>query len=219
MKNENIIGAAGIAGTTAERGSGTPAERAGLCGIVGGMLWFLSGILGIVFPQLNEPGSPAFLVGGVVATASLAMLLVGFLGVAWDGALGGRIGKTLFGAAILGYALMVVGGVQTVAGVGPLIDAEAGVALLYLLGRLISAVFALLTGVAVLAARRWRGWAAFTPLLVGLCPLVGELGSVILFGQPNQLLNATWGIFGALLGYAVLSRGCNRGGTSTEGRS
>jgi hypothetical protein len=100
---------------------------------------------------------------------------------------------------------MVVGALQTVAGVGPLIDPEAGVALLYLLGRLIGAVFALLTGVAVLVARRWLGRAAFMPLLVGLCPLVGELGSVIVFGQPNQLLNAAWGLFGALLGYAVLS--------------
>ena len=217
MRDANVVITAGTSGTAAERGAGTLAERAGLCGIVGGTLWFVSGILGIVFPQLNEPGTTAFQVGGIVATVSLVLLLVGFIGVAWGGALGGRVGKALFGAAVLGYALMVAGGVQTVLGVGPLLDPEAGVALLYLLGRLISAVFALLTGVAVLAARRWAGWMALTPLLVGLCPLVGELGSVILFGQPSQLLNAAWGIFGALLGYAALSRGHDK--TVTEARS
>ena len=201
MKEANAVGDGVI---VPDRGVGTFLGRAGVCGILGGSLWFVSGILGIVFPQLNEPGTTAFLVGGVVATVSLVLLLVGFLGVAWGGALGGRIGKILFGVAVFGYAVMVVGALQTVLGVGPLLDPEAGVALLYLLGRLISAVFALLTGVAVLAARRWRGWTAFTPLLVGLCPLVGELGGVIVFGQPSLLLNATWGIFGALLGYAVL---------------
>lgn len=80
------------------------------------------------------------------------------------------------GATVVGYALMV-GGVQTVAGVGPLLVPESGIALIYLLGRLVSAVFALLTGVAVLFAHRWRGWTAFAPLLVGLCPLVGGLGA------------------------------------------
>ncbi len=184
----------------------TRVERAGICGIVGGALWFVSGIVGILVPQLNVPGTPAFAIGGALATVTLALLLVGFLGIAWGGALDGRLGKAVFGVAVLGYALMVLGAGQTVAGVGPLLDPEAGVALLYLLGRLIAAVFTLLTGIAVIAARRWRGWAAFTPLLVGLCPLVGELGFVVAFGQPNLLLNAAWGIFSALLGLAVLTQ-------------
>lgn len=210
MNNENIVGTSRIAKTTADRDAGTSAERAGLCGIVGGMLWFASGVVGMFVPQVNEPGTAAFLIGGAVATLSLALLLVGFLGIAWGDALGGRFGKALFAVALLGYALMVVGALQTVAGVGPLLDPEAGLALIYLLGRLIAAVFALLTGIAVLAARRWRGWASFLPVLLGLCPLVGELGGLIVIGQPSQLLNATWGLLGALLGYAVLSRGRER---------
>lgn len=190
---------------TTETAPRTLAEGAGVCGIAGGALWFLSGIAGILFPQLNEPGTTAFLIGGVVATISLVLLLICFLALAWSDALGGRLGRAVFTVAMLGYALMVVGAVQTIAGVGPLIDPEAGVALTYLLGRLVAAIFTLLTGIAVLAARRWRGWAMFTPLLLGLCPLIGELGSVLVFGQPNQVLNAAWGLFGALLGYAVLS--------------
>lgn len=204
MKNVDAFGNAGTAGVAVRR-VGTPTGRAGLCGILGGALWFVSGVLGIVFPQLSEPGTTVFQVGGVVATASLVLLLVGFLGVAWGGALGGKVGKALFGVTMGGYAIMVIGALQTVLGVGPLLDPASGVALLYLLGRLISAVFAFFTGIAVLAARRWRGWVAFTPLLVGLCPLVGELGAVILFGQPSLLLNAIWGVFGALLGYAILA--------------
>lgn len=156
-----------------------------------GTLWFVSGIAGVLFPRLNEPDTVPFLIGGVVAAVNLVLLLVGFLGVAWGGALGGRLGKIFFAVAMLGYALMVVGAVQTLAGVGPLIDPEAGLALIYLVERLIAAVFTLLTGIAVLTARRWRGWSMFTPLLLGLCLLIGELGSLVVFGQPNQVLNAS----------------------------
>lgn len=191
---------------TTEQVRGTLAERAGLCGIVGGVLWFASGIVGMFVPQVNEPGTAAFLIGGAVATLSLALLLVGFLGIAWGGGLGGPFGKGLFAVAVVGYALMVVGAVQTVAGVGPLLDPEVGLALIYLLGRLIAAVFTLLTGVAVLAARRWRGWTGVVPVLLGLCPLVGELGFLVAFGQPSQVLNAAWGLFGALLGLATLAQ-------------
>lgn len=186
--------------------SASLAERAGLCGIAGGVLWFVSGVAGMFVPGLNQPGMTAFLIGGVVATVSLVMLLVGFLGIGWGGGLGGWVGRAFFAVAVLGYALMVVGAAQTAAGVGPLLDPEAGISLIYLLGRLIAAVFALLTGLAVLGARRWRGWAASTPLLVGLCPLVGELGFLVAFGQPSQGLNAAWGIFGALLGLATLAQ-------------
>ncbi len=190
----------------AKQGSTSLAERAGWYGIVGGVIWFVSGIVGMFVPQLYEPGTAAFLISGVLATITLGLLLFGFLGIAWGDALGGRIGKAFFGVAVLGYALMLVGALQTIAGVGPLLDPEAGVALIYLLGRLIAALFALLTGIAVLTARRWRGWAALTPLLVGLCPLVGELGFVVAFGQPNLVLNAAWGIFSALLGLATLAQ-------------
>lgn len=182
------------------------ARIAGMCGIVGGVLWFASGIVGRFFPQLNEPGTTAFLVSGVVATVSLVLLFIGFLGLAWGGALGGSFGKALFAVAALGYALMVAGGALTVAGAGPLTDPVTAISLIYLLGRLIALFFTLFTAIAILAARRWRGWTAFAPLLLALCPLVGELGFMVAFGQPSQVLNAAWGLFGALLGLATLAQ-------------
>lgn len=126
MKNANATRTAGSAGVAVRR-VGTPADQAGLCGILGGTLRFVSGVLGMVLSQLNEPDTTVFQVRGVVATVSLVLLLV------------------------------------------------------------------------------------------GLYPLVGELGTVILLGQPSLLLNAAWGIFGALLGYAVLSQG--RDDTLKEARS
>jgi len=76
---------------------------AGWCGIIGGILWFLQSILtDVLFPQLAAPGTPGFTIGGAIATVNLVVLLVGFLGVAWGGALGGWFGKIAFGVAVLG---------------------------------------------------------------------------------------------------------------------
>ncbi len=131
---------------------------AGWCGIIGGILWFLQSILtDVLFPQLAAPGTPGFTIGGAIATVNLVVLLVGFLGVAWGRALGGWFGKIAFGVAVLGYVLMIVGGLLTIVGAGPLADPEAPISLIYLLGRLITVVFTFFTGIAVLTARRGRG--------------------------------------------------------------
>lgn len=181
---------------------------AGYCGIVGGLLWFLQTVVTMALSlDVNTPGSAGFVVGVIVATLELALILIGFLGIAWGGALRGWFGKGVFAVATLGYALMIVGGVLTLLGVGPLTDPETAVSLIFLLGRLLAALFTLLTGIAVLAGRRWPGWAGFAPLLLGLWPLLTELVPVIVTGnQPPEILNAAWGLFVALVGLATLAQ-------------
>jgi hypothetical protein len=134
------------------------------------------------------------------------LLLIGFLGIRWGRALGGWFGTIVFGIALLGYILMAVGIATQLAGIGPLSDPPESVSLIFLLGRLITVVFGLLTGIAVLTAQRWHGWARFAPLLLGLCPIFGELIPVLLGGEPNELLNALWGLLGTLLGLAILAQ-------------
>lgn len=181
---------------------------AGWCGIVGGALWFLRvSVTRAAFPQLSTPGTTVFAVSWAFATCILALILVGFLGIAWGGALEGWFGKIAFGVALLGYAMMVVGGVLTSLGIGPLNEPSQGVSLIYLLGRLIAALLTLLAGIAVVVARRWHGWTRWAPLLFGLWPILTELSFVILTpNRPPALLNAAWGLFAALLGFATLAQ-------------
>lgn len=179
---------------------------AGWCGILGGGLYFLHSAFGeLLFA--GTPGTPGFALSAGFAAANFVLLLVGFVGIAWGNGLGGRLGRIIFGVAALGYALMVVGALLMVAGVGPITDPERAVSLVYLLGRLIAVVFTVFTGIAVLVARRWRGWTRFAPLLLGLWPLIGEAGYVAVTGNtPNAIVNATWGVFNALLGLATLAQ-------------
>jgi hypothetical protein len=181
---------------------------AGWCGLIGGLLYFLQGAVGtLLFPQADVAGTAAFALSGTLASLNFVLLLIGVLGIAWGGALGGWFGKSLFGAAVLGYGLMIVGVVLTITGVGPLSDPPEKVSLIYLLGRLLAVVFTILTGGAVLAAGRWLGWVRFAPLLLGLWPLVGEVLPALLTGdRPPPVLNATWGLWGALIGFALLTQ-------------
>jgi hypothetical protein len=185
-----------------------PIKIAGFCGIIGGMIWFSQTLVTeVLFPQLALPGTLGSTISGLVATVAVALLLISFLGIAWGGGLAGWLGKMMFGMAALGYGLMVIGGGLTLAGAGPLSDPPYNVSLIYLLGRLITVIFTLLTGVAVLTARRWQGWTKFAPLLLGLWPIIGEVLPAVMTGdRPPQILNGAWGLFGALLGLAILAQ-------------
>jgi hypothetical protein len=180
----------------------------GFCGIIGGVLWFLQTvIIEILFPQLARVrGTPDFTLTFGSTIVILALLLIGFVGIRWGGGLRGWFGAIAFGGAVLGYVLMIIGGVLTLAGTGPLTDPAGGVSLIYILGRLLTALFTLLTALAVLAARRWRGWAKFAPLFLFLC-FAGEFLPVFMGGGgPNGIFTAAWGLFGALLGLAILAQ-------------
>jgi hypothetical protein len=184
---------------------------AGFCGIIGGLLWFLQVVsIEILFPQLARVrGTPDFTLTFGSTIVILALLLIGFVGIRWGGGLRGWFGAIAFGGALLGYVLMIVGCVLTLAGAGPLTDPAGGVSLIYILGRLLTALFTLLTAFAVLAARRWRGWRGWTkfvPLFLFLC-FAGEFVPVFLGGGgPNGIFTAAWGLFGALLGLAILAQ-------------
>lgn len=181
---------------------------AGWCGIIGGLLWFIqSMIIDILFPQLARVrGTADFTITFGSSIVILALLLIGFFGIWWGGGLRGWFDAIAFGGTVLGYVLMIVGCVLTLAGAGPLTDPAGGVSLIYILGRLLTALFTLLTALAVLAARRWQGWARFVPLFLFLC-LAGELLPAFLGGSgPNGIVTAAWGVFSALLGWAILAQ-------------
>lgn len=183
-------------------------QLAGWCGVIGGSGWFLQSVLqGAGVINVSTPGTATFVVTSTLSTVCLALVLIGFLGIKWGGAFRGRFGSVVWGVAMLGYVLMVIGGVFTLLGIGPSTDPDTAVSLVYLLGRLIAVIFTLLSGIAVVQARRWPRWTRFAPLLLGLWPILGELLPVVVTGQqPNEFVNGFWGVCVALVGLAVLAQ-------------
>jgi hypothetical protein len=82
------------------------------------------------------------------------------------------------------------------------IEGDAAVALLPA-GALLGAAGMVVTGIAVVRARRWTGWRRYAPLIVGLYPFVAMFGFVIVTGGPNLFAVVGWSLPWILVGVAA----------------
>jgi hypothetical protein len=137
------------------------ARKAGTIGIASTALWVLSVIMQYSLGLFEPDGSPLWIVHQALALTALAGIVVGFLGLIWGGAVQSRFGKTSVYLYALSWTLIIFAGVAGILLQGQ----ESPVFLLYPIGGVLGDVSALLTGIAVLVARRWSGWQRFMPLV------------------------------------------------------
>lgn len=135
--------------------------------------------------DLFPPGSgPLFIANALGFYASMIGLLLMLVGMWRARAAGdGRFGRLALGFFIAAWAALILGG---------FISLFTGNADFFLLavGGLGGLLGSLLTGIAVLIARRWTGWQRFAPLAQGLfMPSV-----MILRGtpEPTFIIEAVW---------------------------
>jgi hypothetical protein len=172
----------------------------GLACLVGGLLF--AGLNSTEDVGLTPPASVSLILG----VALLLGLMGGPLGLLASGGAGegwaGRAG--LIGAVIslLGLVSYFIGVLYT-----GLVDPEMGI--FYAIGALLSGVGMLPLGIAVIAARRLRGWRRLAPLLVGVYYALMIPIQIVFFigprGAPSPTLLAIWGLAWALLGYAIFT--------------
>src|SRR5215213_6988396 len=170
---------------------------AGTAYAVGGLLWFMvmTGLT-MVFGGDPPPGSAAFLASETIYSIVQALLLFGFFGIYWGGGVGqGVFGKIAFGLGALGHLVFLAGEIHSLVA-GTLSD-------LVPLGALVSAIGILVTGIAVVAAKQWRGWARWIPLLTGLYPWLVMFPLLFISGEPNSYTIAGWGLLRLALGLAI----------------
>jgi hypothetical protein len=170
---------------------------AGTAYVVGGMLWFTLGAVQTAIWGFDPPsGSPAFYVIETIFVITQLLLLFGFFGLLWSGGVGrGVFGKIAFGLGALGHLVFVAGEAHSLM-TGVLSD-------LVPLGALTSAVGVLLTGIAVATVKRWRGWARWMPLLVGLYPWLVMFPFIFISDGPNAYAIVGWGLARVALGLAI----------------
>jgi hypothetical protein len=177
------------------------ASMAGTLYAVGGALWF--GIATLVAARFGgdpPPASGAFYLSEAVWVVVQLLLLVGFFGLLWSNGIGqGIFGRLALGVGVLGHALFVVAEVHSLLS-GATSDLLA-------MAALVSALGLLLVGIAVIRARRWQGWARFTPLLAGLYFFLVMLPFVIVADAPNLFAVGGWGLLRLALGLAIRMQG------------
>jgi hypothetical protein len=170
-------------------------RAAGLWCILGGIIQLASGIVQALDPA--QPGTGAFVVRNLIVTISHGFVLLGVIGLAQSGAAGTSwLSRLGLGIALLGSFLFIPFELVLLARYAlgePLLGFCAPLAGLGLT----------LTGIAVLRARRWRGWRRFVPLLCGLYPFLVMIPAFAAVGGPNFWAIGGWGVPLALLGMAL----------------
>lgn len=167
-------------------------RAAALCGLVGGILQAIGGIV-LGFVRQSQSNIDTFALGPeLLFTLLQALLLVGLLGLWRSGAVteSGRastLGRIALGAALLGRAIFVV---------AELLEAFDQ--------NLANAVFGAATpllalgmigiGIILLMNHRWQGWRPYTALLCGLYPFLVLFPAFALSGGPNFMAIGAWSI-------------------------
>jgi hypothetical protein len=168
-------------------------NRVQVSGIVGMVAAVLMTIALFAIDQygLQPPGDGSFLyfAGNIVALIASAGYVIMLVGLWRSKAAGeGIFGKMSLGIFIAGMVLLVIGQAVELLSITSDLFVVAG-GLLLLLG-------GLLTGIAVVTARRWDGWQRFAPLLQGLYFLILLVPTLISgqsFAQLGEFLwQVTW---------------------------
>jgi hypothetical protein len=207
--------------STASLTAGSRPLAGWICAI-GGAIGVASGLVtAFVTPDVDAsmyryPYSPgAYATIQFIFAANHLMLLVGVAGIGWARAARGALWAT--GAAISAFGLLLLTGCEfwalrltnttsTGPGAGALNTA-------YGVATLASGLGLVLVGIAVARARRWRGWARWTPLALGVLVFVVVLPGVFGTFLEGRLAISFWMVVWVALGAALVRDG-NAAGTA-----
>lgn len=132
-----------------------------LSGMAGAVFFFLNLLVEYrydLFPPASGPLAIANQLGFFVGMIGLLIMLIGLWRARAAGE--GRFGRLALGLFIAAWATLILGGFI-------ILFSDAGL-ILQPVGGLGGLLGALLTGIAVVLARRWTGWQRFAPLGQGL---------------------------------------------------
>lgn len=170
-------------------------RTAGSSLILAALLQLVFGIWQFLAPVW--PPSLAFSLRNGAIALSHALVVVGVIGLARAGATGnGWLGKIGLAIALVGGTIFVPAelSIQVNETFGSNLDGMS--AALLSLGLV-------LAGIAVIRARLWRGWHAFTPLVTGLYAFLVIIPSLATAKTPNFLALACWGLPTLFFGIAM----------------
>ncbi len=183
------------------------ARKAGIVGMASAILWMVSVIMQKSLGLSSPDGSALWVAHELMAMTAIVGMVIGFLGLIWGGAVQSRFGKMAVYLYAFGYGLIVVAGLAGVL----LQTQDTPISILFPIGGTLWDLGALLTGIAVITAKRWTGWQRFMPLVnflviffaVNLPLIVGATDGPGMIGE--LIMGACW--FGvALAVYTMQAR-------------
>jgi hypothetical protein len=138
----------------------TLARKAGMIGMVGSVLWVITVIMQSSFALYGPDSGWLWVFHQLLVFTAFAGVIIGFLGLIWGGAVSSGFGKTAVYIYVISWALIIIAGLVMLF----LPNEESPIFILFPIGGTLQDIGALLTGVAVLIAKRWSGWQRFVPI-------------------------------------------------------
>ena len=163
-------------------------RTASVIGMVSAVLWIVALFIEYQFGLLPPGnGSILYYIDQFMFFAALAGYLIMLIGLLKSGAAGnGVFGKISQGIFITGLAALLIAQVVQLLTRNPDF-------FLYPIGGIFQLLGGLLTGIAVVIAKRWAGWQRFAPLLQGLYYLIVLFLPIVISNRsPSQLTEALW---------------------------
>jgi len=181
----------------------TRKQRAGTIGMTGAVLWIVA-ILMEYGLGLQPPGGSGllYIANRIMFWLAQAGLSIGLVGLLWGGALSGRPGQMAVSVSVLGYALIIIGGILALV-IGNRNPLQP-------IGGLLSLIGVVFTGLRVALEKRWSGWQCFMPFIHGAYLLLSTLLLVFFTdvsangkGPLIMVSEIIWGVSWFLVGLAV----------------
>jgi len=178
----------------------------GVVGMVSAGIWLIALVVEYRYGFLELPEDSSLLllyyIDEIMFLLALTGYLIMLLGLWKAKAAGGGI----FGRISLG---IFVGGLGTLL-IAQVVNLLTGTKVfLYPVGGILQLFGGLLTGIAVLTAKRWHGWQKFAPLLQGLFYLFLFFLLAVFDQEPTQLTESIWQVTWFITSLALFTTASN----------
>ncbi|MGN9913244.1 hypothetical protein ACTMTJ_37460 [Phytohabitans sp. LJ34] len=162
--------------------------------IAAGAGWLAASLAGAA----ADDGSTRFYIAEAIWLPTQALLLAGIIGLAQQRPHGTRrLGKAGFGTAAAGRVVFIAAELVSIT-TGETADTILPI------GALLTAIGMTMAGAAVIREHRWHGWRRFTPLTMGLYPVV-FMFPLAATNAPVEPSIALWALPTIAVGIATLS--------------
>ncbi len=176
-------------------------RQTGMLGMAGACLFIIGLFIEYRFGLFSPDGSVLYTVDQVIFFIGQIGLLIMLLGLwqAW------AAGEGVFGKLALGILITAMSALIIAQALSILTSNQDQ--LLYPIGGLLQLIGSLLTGIAVVAAKRWEGWQRFTILIQGIyLLLVIMLPLFIANREPTLLTKSLWQVTWFLTSLALFTQ-------------
>ena len=173
-----------------------------IVGMASAGLWIIA--LSIEYRYGLQPpgnGSPIYFVDQIMFFIALAGYLIMLFGLWKSQAAGdGILGKISLGVFVAGLVALLIASIVQLFRKDPDL-------FLYPVGGILQLLGGLLTGIAVVTARRWDGWQKYAPLLQGLYYLTALFLPIVISDQsPTQLGESLWQVTWFITSLALFTK-------------